>query len=660
MDTLNASPPLVTLAIDENGFAVFRFAKGGRKRMAEEPSPVPTIKIVRTFFGQKKCLCLAPRLLDTSSTKLSPAELLTGIKPMTELSRPPFSISIRGIGIRQVRLACGLVLFSYLLSHFINHALGNISLDAMALGIKYHVGFWKSRPTAFVFYSAATVHAGLGLWALYERRQFRWKAIEPIQLVLGLSIPALIITHLAGVRIAEVLFHQEKLYPQVFYAYWVVWPYKMWLMFVVLIVSWTHGCIGLYFWLRMKVFFKRAAPFLLAAAVLIPTLAMLGLYQGGRSIAQASGSADWKAENLSRGQIGTPAEQDRLDSIVDYFLIGYIGLIGFVLAGRGARSLYERRAGMISLSYGNGRTIRVQKGLSVLEASLRNDIPHASVCGGRARCSTCRVRVIGNLSSLPKPSEREAFVLNRVGAGADPAIRLACQLRPNADLSFFQIFLPQTTAATLRTASPPRIGQERYLVSMFVDMRGSTKLAEKRLPFDTVFIVNRFLGAVSQAVVECGGQPNQFVGDGELALFGLSASPKTACRQALKAAAKIAEKIDDLNQFLGSDLREPIRFGIGIHGGEVIVGDIGYLDHMVFTALGDAVNVAARLQDMTKNLDCEIILSEQVRITAMLPIDALPQQEVAIRGRVEPMIIRVVRKATLLSLLVKDIADAAA
>ena len=50
------------------------------------------------------------------------------------------------------------------------------------------------------------------------------------------------------------------------------------------------------------------------------------------------------------------------------------------------------------------------------------------------------------------------------------------------------------------------------------------------------------------------------------------------------------------------DLREPIRFGIGIHGGEVIVGDIGYRDHMVFTALGDAVNVAARLQDMTKTL----------------------------------------------------------
>src|SRR5204863_7211540 len=100
----------------------------------------------------------------------------------------------------------------------------------------------------------------------------------------------------------------------------------------------------------------------------------------------------------------------------------------------------------------------------------------------------------------------------------------------------------------------------RYLVSLFVDMRGSTKLAEKRLALDTVFIGNRFLGAVSQAVIACGGQPNQFVGDGQLALFGLSTDPRTACRQALKAAAMIAANVDELNQFLGHDLREPLRF----------------------------------------------------------------------------------------------------
>jgi adenylate cyclase len=191
-------------------------------------------------------------------------------------------------------------------------------------------------------------------------------------------------------------------------------------------------------------------------------------------------------------------------------------------------------------------------------------------------------------------------------------------------------------------------------------MRGSTKLAEKRLPFDTVFIVNRFLGAVSQAVLASGGMPNQFVGDGMLALFGLSTSRQEACRQALRAAAMIAANVAELNKFLEHDLREPIRFGIGINGGEVIVGDIGYRDHMVFTALGDAVNVAARLQDMTKSLACEAVISDEVRATAGLDADALPQHDVEIRGRNEPMIVRTVEDARTLSALVNEQQSAAA
>jgi adenylate cyclase len=573
--------------------------------------------------------------------------------------RVKLSAFARGIGLRQIRLVSGVVLFSYLVSHFVNHALGNISMDALAAGVHIHTMIWQFLPITILFYSSCLVHTGLGVWALYQRRQFRWKAVEPLQLVLGLSIPALIIAHIVGARLGQTLYGHEKLYPQELYAFLVAWPFRAWLMSSVLIVAWVHGSIGLYFWLRMKAFYKRAAPFLLAAAVLVPTLALLGFYQAGRTVVADSDDADWRRDNLSPRQVGTVAQQQTLDRITDYFLIGYLGLLGFVLLARGARALHERRGGMISLSYGNGRTVRVPKGLSVLEASLRNNVPHASVCGGRARCSTCRIRIIGDCSELPEPSQREAFVLGRVGT-SDPSIRLACQLRPSTDLSFFQLFLPHTMSANSHASNPTRIGQERYLVSMFVDMRGSTKLAEKRLPFDTVFIVNRFLGAVSQAVIESGGRPNQFVGDGMLALFGLSSSRQEASRQALKAAAMIAANVDELNKFLEHDLREPIRFGIGIHGGEVIVGDIGYRDHMVFTALGDAVNVAARLQDMTKNLSCEAVVSDEVRINAGLPADALPQHEVAIRGRNEPMIVRTVTDAKQLSSLVNDEQSAAA
>ena len=570
----------------------------------------------------------------------------TGMNEATQIGK-----LLRGVSVRQIRMICGLILFAYLISHFLNHALGNISVEALAWGMHYHLMFWQFLPVAIVFYTAMLIHGGLGLWALYERRQFRWKAIEPLQLVLGLSIPALIAAHIIGTRLGFTLFGTSKLYPQVLHGYWATASNRIWLTLSVLIIAWIHGSIGLYFWLRMKAFFRYAAPFLLAAAVLVPTLALLGLYQSGRTITKISTDAEWRAVNLAPGKVGTPAQNDTLENITGGFIIGYLGLLGLVLAARGFRTLHERRAGMISLSYGNGRTIRVPKGLSVLEASLRYQVPHASVCGGRARCSTCRIRVIGDCTSLPRPSNREAFVLNRVGSDADPAIRLACQLRPESDLSFFQIFTPQ--AAPTRHG-PSHIGEERYLVSMFVDMRGSTRLAENRLPFDTVFVVNRFLGAVSKAVIECGGQPNQFLGDGQLALFGLATNRQTACRQALTAAGHISLHVEELNQFLKNDLREPIRFGIGIHGGEVIVGDIGYRDHMVFTALGDAVNVAARLQDMTKGLGCEVIFSDEVRATAGLADDALPRQDVEIRGRAGPMSVCVVAKADALSALVDD------
>jgi adenylate cyclase len=571
---------------------------------------------------------------------------------MTKFTSTQIGKFVRGIGARQIRLVCGLILFTYLVSHFFNHALGNISLDVLALGLNYHILFWQFPPVAILFYAAALVHGSLGIWALYERRQFRWKAIEPLQLVLGLSVPALIAAHVVGVRLGPALFGMTKLYPQVLYGYWVVSSYRLWLTLSVLVIAWIHGSIGLYFWLRMKSFFKTAAPFLLAAAVLVPTLALLGLYQSGRTVASEGAGAEWRATNLSPDKVGTPADQDTLERISEYFLLLYLGLIGTVLAARAVRALNERRRGMITLSYGNGRKIRVPKGLSVLEASLRYQVPHASVCGGRARCSTCRIRVIGDCTLLPEPSNREAFVLSRVGGGSDPAIRLACQLRPETDISFFQIFMPQ--AATSGASGPPHIGEERYLVSMFVDMRGSTRLAENRLPFDTVFVVNRFLSAVSQAVIECGGQPNQFLGDGQLALFGLATNRQTACRQALKAAAMIAANVEQLNQFLKHDLREPIRFGIGIHAGDVIVGDIGYRDHIVFTALGDAVNVASRLQDMTKRLECEAILSEEVRVTGKLAEEALPRQQVDIRGRNEPMTVRTVTSASVLAALIDD------
>jgi adenylate cyclase len=345
----------------------------------------------------------------------------------------------------------------------------------------------------------------------------------------------------------------------------------------------------------------------------MPPLAMAGLHHGAREVVALAKDPQWRADHIKPIP---PQQRAMIDNItLFYFPIGYLSALGLVFVARGARSLVERRRGMVTVSYPH-RQVRVPKGMSVLEASLRHKIPHASVCGGRARCSTCRVRVVSDRFALPRPSGREAFVLQRVGASRDPSIRLACQLRPKSDIAVIPVLPPNAGADFVRNRQRVHIGEERYVVSMFVDMRGSTSLSEGRLPFDVVFLINRFVDAASRAASEAGGQPNQFVGDGVLALFGLHTDKETACRQALHAASLVAANVAHLNHHFATEVEEPIQYGIGIHAGVVIVGDIGFRGHTVFTALGDSVNVAARLQDMSKELDCRVVVSEEVCKTA--------------------------------------------
>jgi adenylate cyclase len=554
---------------------------------------------------------------------------------------------LRGIGVRQVRLACGLIMFAYIFSHFFNHALGNISFDLMQAWLWYHIRWWRIPAVNITLYTAAAIHFSLGLWALYQRRHFRYTAAEITQLLLGLSIPLWLASHLGGQRVAGWLYDLPPfLYPNPLFGYWTTRQHMIAVQFILLTVAWTHACIGLYFWLRMKPFFRWAAPILLSIAVLLPPLAMLGTHQGAQEVIRRAKDPAWRAQNIK------PFPRDKRDFIdtimLFYFPIGYAAAIVLVFAARGVRSLNERRRGTFMVSY-PGRQVRVPKGLSVLEASLRFKVPHASVCGGRARCSTCRIKVVSDRSALPKPSGRESFVLARVGATRDPSIRLACQLRPHTDIAVIPVMPPNVGADFVRSRQRVHVGEEHFVVSMFVDMRGSTSLSEGRLPFDIVFLINRFVETVSRAITDAGGEPNQFVGDGVLALFGLNADPPTACRQALRAAALIESNVAHLNHQFATEVSEPVQYGIGIHAGEVIVGDIGFRGRTVFTALGDSVNVAARLQDLTKRLGVRAVISEEVCSLAGLPADALTRTEVEIRGHEKQMSVRTTDDPTVLA-----------
>ena len=262
----------------------------------------------------------------------------------------------------------------------------------------------------------------------------------------------------------------------------------------------------------------------------------------------------------------------------------------------------------------------------------------------------------GDLGDLPPPGEDEQAVLDRIHA--EDGVRLACQLRPDRDLAFLPLLPPHVTIADVRRG-PARSGEERYAAVMFVDMRGSTRRAEKRLPYDTVFLINQFLTAVSHGVIEAGGQPNQVLGDGLLALFGLKSDPVEACRAAVAACAAISEKVEILNHALAQGPVPPVRFGIGVNAGIVIAGEIGYERHAQFTVIGDAVNVAARLQDLTRTFDCEVLMSEEVYRRAGLPPDALPAHEVDARGRDGKVKVRAARQAVDLEGFMDAVAGAA-
>jgi adenylate cyclase len=544
-----------------------------------------------------------------------------------------------GAAAARLRLASGLVLFSFVATHLLNHALGLVSLAAMETGRIWMMAPWRSAPGKGLLVLAALVHLGQACWSIYRRRHLRMPLWQAVQLVLGFMIPLVLVHHVVGTALASERFGYDPDYTVVVLVQWVLQPHLGLGQALLVCVAWAHGCMGVHYWLRGRAWYPRVGLLLYTVAVLVPVLALLGFAQVGRYVSLLALDPQWVQDILSDARSPSPAALAMLMQTRDTVLLVLAALLLLTFAARIVRQLVEARRS-VRITYPGNQVVTVPKGFSVLESSRQAGIVHTAICGGRGRCSTCRVRVVAGAQALPPPGAEEERVLARVQA--PPNVRLACQLRPLHDVAVLPL-IPPSQEGALASADPGFMaGREREICVLFADLRGFTRLSEQRLPYDVVFLLNRYFEAAGGAIDAAGGIANQFTGDGVMALFGVRTTAQEGARQAVRAALALQDAMLRLSADLHEELPEPLQLGIGIHCGPTVVGHMGRGVATYLTAVGDTVNTASRLQDQTKHFGCQLVISDHAAQRAGLDTSALRHEQIQVRNRDSSISVHVV------------------
>jgi adenylate cyclase len=534
----------------------------------------------------------------------------------------------------RLRLISGLILLAFVFSHLTAHSFLLVSIERAGTALHLLMYPWRTTVGTTILVAALLTHFSNALWSIYVRRYMRLSRWEWWQLGLGLCIPLLLSLHVTSTRIAESLLDVTNNHSSVLIVQWLLSPWLGVLQVVALLTVWIHACIGIHFWLRTKLSYVRWRPLLFGLAVLLPTLALSGYVAAGNQVLRNADNPNYtklilKASNLTAQKKATISQLALGGSGI------YLALVLLPFAGRGMRGWVDRRRRQPMLAHSSGRTVPMLPGATVLETLRENGIPHASVCGGRARCTTCRILVTKGLDKLPEPSKMEVRMLARIGATA--GVRLACQLCPTADISVMPL-LPANASAVDGMADGGLIGSERLITVLFVDMRGSTTLGEAKLPYDLLFILNQFFDEMTKALKATNGHYAHFDGDGLMALYGLKDDdPTTGAVDAFRGAREMLERIEQLNSRLKRELPQPMRIGIGIHFGEAIVGAMGPPGSQIITAIGDTVNTCARLGNMTKDHDCTVIASWHAAEAAGINVTDRKLHRAAVKGRAQPV-----------------------
>ena len=547
--------------------------------------------------------------------------------------------------IGRLRLGSGLILFAFVGTHLFNHALGLVSLPALEAGRQVFLLTWRNPVGTTLLYVAIVLHIILVIYSIVRRRTWKIPLRETFQVIFGLAVPPLIAIHVIGNRGAHELFDINDTYAYVVLATWISNPFEAMRLVAAVIAAWLHGCLGMHMWLRLKPWYANYFTHFYTFALVLPLLALAGYASAGREVELLLRDPAWleEAQRLMNFPEDINTAVATAYAIQSNSLWGMAAVILLLPLIRYGRYVIEKLSGAVVINYPGNRRVTASRGATVLDASRSAGIPHASVCGGRGRCSTCRVRCGKGRDNLPEPSDEEQRVLKRVGAAEH--VRLACQLRPTHDLDVIPLLPPNAEPQHGFEFQRTLQGNEREIAIMFADIRAFTQFSEKKLPYDVVFVLNQYFRSMGTVIEGEGGYVDKFIGDGIMALFGLSTDSTDGSRRALAAAQGMGVAMDEMNESLADDLDEPLRIGIGIHTGNAIVGEMGHGQVKSVTAIGDVVNTASRLEPMTKEYKCQLVVSSEVAELAKIDLSAFPADEVSIRGREEKMRVYLIEHA---------------
>ena len=531
-----------------------------------------------------------------------------------------------------LRLTSALVMLTFVVCHLAAHCVLLISIDRAQRVLDVLMGPWRTTAGTIILATALLVHYSNALWSIYVRRHLRWSRWEAWQLGLGLCIPALLMTHVIGTKVAQLALGTDSYYTSVLVIQWVVSPWVGIVQMAAVLTVWTHACIGIHFWLRTKSWYPDWRVYFAVFGLLFPTLALAGYVTAGNQVLrEAEESPDYVQHSLADANI-TAAVRTETRRMAVFGWSAHFALVLLPFAAREVRAWRHRRRQPPRLTHAGGRTVLMMPGATVLETLREHGIAHASVCGGRARCTTCRIQVTKGMETLPLPEGLEAKALARIAA--TPGLRLACQIRPTADITVMPL-LPADASSADGAVRGGLEGSERQVTVVFIDLRGSTTLAEARMPYDVLYILNAFFDEMTKALSATNGHFSQFTGDGLMALYGLDARDPTAgAADALRGAREMLLRLDQLNRRLKGELVHPLRMGIGIHFSEAIVGSMGPPRGKILSAIGDPVNTCARLESLSKDYARPLIVSRPAAEMAGMDVRGLELHETQVKGRV--------------------------